>query len=67
MLDKYGIWIPTVRCLNFYFVIFQAGTSTSWWGARFLISLVELHSRNILRMVAFSEIFLMPLVTTIHS
>jgi hypothetical protein len=37
------------------------GAPTSWWGARFLISLVELQSRNILRMVAFSEIFLMPL------
>ena len=35
--------------------------SSSWWGARMLISFVELHSRNILRMVAFSEIFLMPL------
>ena len=34
----------------------------SWWGARMLISLVELQSRNILRMAAFSEIFLMPLV-----
>ncbi len=37
------------------------GTPTSWWGARFLISLVELQSRNMLRMVAFSEIFMMPL------
>ena len=33
----------------------------SWWGARLLISLVELQSRNILRMVAFQEIFLLPL------
>jgi len=32
----------------------------AWWGARWLISLVEFHSRNILRMVAFNEIFLMP-------
>jgi len=32
----------------------------SWWGARMLISLVEFQSRNILRMVAFNEIFLMP-------
>eukprot|EP00090_Calanus_glacialis_P021251 TRINITY_DN3279_c0_g1_i1.p1 TRINITY_DN3279_c0_g1~~TRINITY_DN3279_c0_g1_i1.p1 ORF type:complete len:250 (-),score=83.21 TRINITY_DN3279_c0_g1_i1:157-906(-) len=32
----------------------------SWWGARMLISLVELQSRNILRMVAFQEIFLLP-------
>lgn len=33
----------------------------SWWGARMMISLVELQSRNILRMVAFQEIFLLPL------
>jgi len=32
----------------------------AWWGARMLISLVEFQSRNILRMVAFNEIFLMP-------
>jgi len=32
----------------------------SWWGARLLISLVELQSRNILRMAAFQEIFLLP-------
>lgn len=32
----------------------------SWWGARMMISLVEFQSRNILRMVAFNEIFLMP-------
>ena len=32
----------------------------SWWGARLLISLVEFQSRNILRMAAFQEIFLLP-------
>lgn len=32
----------------------------SWWGARLLISLVEFQSRNILRLVAFTEIFLLP-------
>jgi len=32
----------------------------SWWGARMLISLVELQSRNILRLVAFLEVFLQP-------
>ncbi|KDR16814.1 Krueppel homolog 2 [Zootermopsis nevadensis] len=32
----------------------------SWWGARLLISLVEFQSRNILRLVAFTEIFLVP-------
>jgi len=33
----------------------------SWWGARLLISIVELQTRNILRLVSFSEIFLMPI------
>ncbi|KAG8223543.1 hypothetical protein J437_LFUL004417 [Ladona fulva] len=34
----------------------------SWWGARLMISLVEFQSRNILRLIAFTEIFLMPFV-----
>jgi len=34
----------------------------SWWGARMLISFVELQSRNMLRMIAFNEIFLMPML-----
>jgi len=33
----------------------------SWWGARLLISLVEFQSLNILRLIAFTEIMLMPL------
>lgn len=33
----------------------------SWWGARLLISIVELQTSNILRLVAFSEIALMPI------
>lgn len=33
----------------------------SWWGARFMISLVEFQTTNILRLCAFSEIFIMPL------
>lgn len=37
------------------------GTPTSHAIPRFLISLVELQSRNILRMISFTEIFLMPL------
>ena len=35
--------------------------NSNWWLGRLLISLVELQSRSILRMVAFCEIFLMPL------
>ncbi|XP_031624326.1 Krueppel homolog 2 [Contarinia nasturtii] len=34
----------------------------SWWGARLMISLVELQTTNILRLAALSEILLMPLV-----
>ncbi|XP_030748046.1 Krueppel homolog 2 [Sitophilus oryzae] len=34
----------------------------SWWGCRLLISLVEFQSLNILRMVAFTEIILMPYI-----
>jgi len=37
------------------------GTPNSVWPMRMLISLVELQSRNILRMVAFTEIFLLPI------
>jgi len=37
------------------------GAPSSAWGIRFLISIVELQSRNILRMIAFTEIFLMPI------
>ncbi|XP_011294952.1 Krueppel homolog 2 [Musca domestica] len=33
----------------------------SWWGARFLISLVEFQAGNILKAASFSEIFIMPL------
>ncbi|CAD6997593.1 Krueppel homolog 2 [Ceratitis capitata] len=33
----------------------------SWWGARFLISLVEFQASNILKAAAFAEIFIMPL------
>lgn len=37
----------------------------SWWGARFLISLVEFQAANILKAAAFSEIFLMPLAVVL--
>lgn len=32
----------------------------AWWGARLLISIVEFQSRNVLRLVSFTEIFLLP-------
>lgn len=37
----------------------------SWWGARLLISLVEFQTRNILRLAAFAEIFVMPLAVVL--
>lgn len=41
--------------------IFQLLGQNAWWGARLLISLVEFQSRSILRLIAFSEILVMPL------
>ncbi|KAK6637385.1 hypothetical protein RUM44_007801 [Polyplax serrata] len=32
----------------------------SWWGARLLISLVEIQSRNLLKLISVTEIILMP-------
>lgn len=43
------------------FSLLQMLGQNSWWGARLLISLVEFQQRNILRLIAFSEIFLMPI------
>lgn len=37
----------------------------SWWGARFLISLVEFQAANILKAASFSEIFIMPLAVVL--
>ncbi|CAG0882180.1 unnamed protein product [Cyprideis torosa] len=34
----------------------------AWWGARFLISIVDFQTRNILRLIAFSEILVMPML-----
>ena len=42
-------------------LLYTLGTPSSWWIIRMLVSLVELQSRNILRMVAFTEIFLLPI------
>lgn len=47
---------------SYSLTLLDAMGQNAWWGARMLISVVELHSRNILRMVAFTEIFLMPLL-----
>ncbi|RZC39617.1 Krueppel -like 2 [Asbolus verrucosus] len=46
----------------FYSMIFiYTLGQNSWWGARLLISLVEFQSLNILRLIAFTEIIMMPL------
>jgi hypothetical protein len=47
--------------VTFKLIFLLSTGQNAWWGARFLISFVEFQSRNILRMVAFNEIFLMPL------
>jgi hypothetical protein len=49
-----------IMCLMTLNFTLQTLGHNSWWGARLLISLVEFQSRNILRLVAFTEIFLMP-------
>ena len=51
-----------LHAASYSLTLLDALGQNSWWGARMLISLVELQSRNILRMAAFTEIFLMPLV-----
>ncbi len=50
-----------LHAASYSLTLLDALGQNSWWGARMLISLVELQSRNILRMAAFSEIFLLPL------
>jgi len=55
----------TLHAASYSLTLLDCLGQTSWWGARMLISLVELQSRNILRMVAFSEIFLMPLMVVL--
>lgn len=43
----------------------DSGGRTGWWLGRALVSLVELQSRHILRLAAFTEIFLMPLTVVL--
>merc|ERR1712013_208212 len=51
---------PLLHFATYSLALLDTLGQNSWWGARMLISLVEFQSRNILRMVAFNEIFLMP-------
>ena len=51
-----------LHAASYSLTLLDALGQNAWWGARMIISFVELHSRNILRMAAFSEIFLMPLL-----
>lgn len=49
-------------CSNcWFFYLEKCLGHNSWWGARFLISLVEFQSRNILRLCALCEIMILPL------
>lgn len=43
-----------------FLILFQTLGQNSWWGARLMISIVELQTSNILRFAALSEILLMP-------
>lgn len=47
---------------SYSLTLLDALGQNSWWGARLLISMVEFQQRNILRLIAYSEIFLMPMV-----
>ena len=51
----------TLHGASYALALLDAAGQNNAWLARTLISLVELQSRNILRMVAFTEIFIMPL------
>lgn len=44
----------------FGFPFLQLIGQNSWWGARFIISIVEFQAANILKVTAFCEIFIMP-------
>lgn len=59
-IQKFWTIVHTFSFVSFYF--FQTLGQNSWWGARLMISLVELQTSNILRLAALSEILLMPLV-----
>lgn len=54
MLVGFFIW------LTIGFPFLQLIGQNSWWGARFIISIVEFQAANILKVTAFCEIFIMP-------
>jgi hypothetical protein len=72
LIFLYGSPITVVLLPVFLFAVLHGASysltlldclgQNSWWGARMLISFVELQSRNMLRMIAFNEIFLMPML-----
>ncbi|KAF0752671.1 Krueppel 2-like [Aphis craccivora] len=51
----------TVHFASYSLTLLDLLGQNAWWGARLLISLVEFQSRSILRLIAFSEILVMPL------
>ncbi|XP_044749120.1 Krueppel homolog 2 [Coccinella septempunctata] len=50
----------TLHAASYSLTLLDTLGQNSWWGARLLISLIEFQSLNILRLVAFVEIILMP-------
>ncbi|KAJ8971730.1 hypothetical protein NQ317_002560 [Molorchus minor] len=54
------VLFSTLHAASYSLTILDTLGQNSWWGARLLISLVEFQSLNILRLVAFSEIVLLP-------
>lgn len=51
-----------LHAASYSLTLLDALGQNSWWGARMLISLVELQSKNILRTIALTEILMMPLI-----
>lgn len=57
------MWVyMVILCEHFIYNVFafQLIGQNSWWGARFIISIVEFQAANILKATAFCEIFIMP-------
>ncbi|XP_018565148.1 Krueppel homolog 2 [Anoplophora glabripennis] len=54
------VLFATLHAASYSLTLLDTLGQNSWWGARLLISLVEFQSLNILRLIAFTEIILMP-------
>ncbi|KAK7789832.1 hypothetical protein R5R35_007363 [Gryllus longicercus] len=56
-----GFLFAVLHSASYSLTLLDTLGQNSWWAARLFISMVEFQSRNILRLVAFTEIFLMPM------